>query len=202
MSPQTRQVWKRRIAKYSRWLHLYVSMASFVIVFFFAVTGITLNHAERFSGAEHLTQKTGSVNPAWTKTGSAEVAKSEIVALLEQTEHLSGALGDFRVDDAQVAVAFKGPGYAADIVIDRNTGKYDLTESRLGFVAIVNDLHKGRDTGAIWRWAIDASAILLTLVSLTGLTLIYFIHKHRTSGLVLLGMGALIAWLMYVAWVP
>ena len=35
---------KRRLAKYSRWLHIYVSMTSFVIVFFFAVTGWTLNH--------------------------------------------------------------------------------------------------------------------------------------------------------------
>ena len=33
---------KRRLAKYSRWLHIYVSMTSFVIVFFFAVTGWTL----------------------------------------------------------------------------------------------------------------------------------------------------------------
>ena len=43
-------VWKRRLAKYSRWLHIYASMTSFVIVFFFAVTGWTLNHADRFSG--------------------------------------------------------------------------------------------------------------------------------------------------------
>ncbi len=37
---------KRRLAKYSRWLHIYVSMTSFVIVFFFAVTGWTLNHPD------------------------------------------------------------------------------------------------------------------------------------------------------------
>jgi hypothetical protein len=28
----------------SRWLHIYLSMASFGILFFFAVTGLTLNH--------------------------------------------------------------------------------------------------------------------------------------------------------------
>jgi uncharacterized protein len=177
-------------------------MASFIVVFFFAVTGITLNHAEHFGGGEHLSQRSGGVNPAWVKAGAADVDKSDIVDYLKRTERLGGALGDFRSEDAQVSVAFKGPGYAADVVIDRATGKYDLTESRLGFVAIINDLHKGRDTGSAWKWMIDLSAALLTFVSLTGLTLIYFVHKHRTSGIVLLGMGALVAWVSYALWVP
>ncbi len=81
-----------------------------------------------------------------------------------------------------MSVAFKGPGYIADAVIDRRTGKYELTESRLGLVAIANDLHKGRDTGGVWKALIDVSAGLLTFISLTGLILLYFIHKHRVAG--------------------
>ena len=42
---------------------------------------------------------------------------------------------------------------------------YELTESRHGLVAIANDLHKGRDTGDIWKWLIDVSALLLTVES-------------------------------------
>jgi len=60
---------KRRLAKYSRWLHIYVSMTSFVIVFFFAVTGWTLNHADRFSGAEQLRKTSGTVDTKWTGSG-------------------------------------------------------------------------------------------------------------------------------------
>src|SRR5207342_1155376 len=65
-----RSVWKRRFAKYSRWLHIYVSMASFAIVFFFAATGITLNHAEWFGGADRTSNATGALNAEWTKTGA------------------------------------------------------------------------------------------------------------------------------------
>lgn len=195
-------VWRRRLAKYSRWLHIYVSMTSFVLVFFFALTGWTLNHAERFSGQERRTRATGTVDAKWTNTGIAEVARSEIIDALRHAHHLGGALSDFRIDNDQVSIAFKGPGYAADAIVDRRTGKYEVTESRLGLVAVLNDLHKGRDTGNTWKWVIDVSALLLTFISLTGLVLLYFIHKHRVAGIVLLLAGGALTGLMYWAWVP
>jgi hypothetical protein len=39
---------KKVIARISRWLHIYLSMISFVIVLFFSATGLTLNHADYF----------------------------------------------------------------------------------------------------------------------------------------------------------
>jgi hypothetical protein len=193
---------KRRLAKYSRWLHIYASMTSFVIVFFFAVTGWTLNHAEWFNGRERTSRAAGALDTRWTNTGTGDVARLEIVEALRKAHRVSGAVSDFRVDDDQVSVAFKGPGYAADAAIDRKSGKYDLTESRLGLIAIANDLHKGRDTGGVWKLVIDVSAGLLTFISLTGLILIYFIHKHRLAGLILLVAGGALAGLLYAVWVP
>jgi hypothetical protein len=43
--------------------------------------------------------------------------------------------------------------------------------------------------------------VLMTLVSLTGLTLIFFLNKRRISGLTLVAIGALLAWLVYSVWV-
>jgi hypothetical protein len=105
------------------------------------------------------------------------------------------------VDGAQCEILFKGPGYEADAVIDRETGKYDLTVSPFSLVAVLNDLHKGRDTGKKWSAVIDFSAILMTLVSLTGLTLIFFLNKRRFSGLVLVAVGALLCYLVFSLWV-
>lgn len=199
---QLRSVWKRRFAKYSRWLHIYISMASCAVVLFFSLTGLTLNHADWFGGTERTTQTTGQMNPTWTQTGSRDVSKLDIVEFLRQTHRISGAVADFRSEDRDLSIAFKGPGYAADVLIDRATGKYELTESRLGFVALVNDLHKGRDTGAVWKVVIDASAILLTLISLTGLLLLYFVYKHRAAGYLLMALGTAAVFLVYLAWVP
>jgi hypothetical protein len=72
----------------------------------------------------------------------------------------------------------------------------------MGVFAVLNDLHKGRDTGTAWAWMIDLSAVLMTLVSLTGLLLIFFLQKKRLSGLLAASAGALLCCLAYLAWVP
>ena len=192
---------KRRLAKYARWLHIYASMTSFAIVFFFAVTGWTLNHADRLSGREQRRKGTGAVDTKWTGSG-AEAAKEDIADAIRRSSRVHGAVTDFRVDDDQVSVTFKGPGYSADAQVDRKTGQYEVSESRLGVIAVLNDLHKGRDSGAVWNAAIDISAGLLTFISLTGLILIYYIHKHRLAGVILLVAGAALAGVLYVIGVP
>jgi uncharacterized protein len=194
---------KRQFASLSRWLHIYLSMFSFGVLLFFAVTGFTLNHQEWFSSQQRTNQYKGNLDPKWMKTANAEgVAKLEIVEHLRRVHHITGALSDFRVEDSQVAVSFKGPGYSADAFIDRATGGYEVTENLMGLVALLNDLHKGRDTGKSWAIIIDISAILITLVSLTGLTLIFFLVKRRSSGLLVLAAGAVLCWLAYRIWVP
>jgi hypothetical protein len=195
--------WKREVAHWSRWLHVYLSMVSFVILFFFAATGITLNHQDRFAGEARTLRYRGTMNVAWLRAaGGKDAARLEIVEYLRKTNGLRAAVGDFRVDDNQLEVSFKGPGYEADAFIDRDTGKYEVTESRMGLVAIVNDLHKGRDTGGAWSNVIDVSAVLMCLVSLSGLTLIFFLQKRRVSGLMALGIGAAMCVAVYRIWVP
>jgi hypothetical protein len=73
---------------------------------------------------------------------------------------------------------------------------------RSGIVAVLNDLHKGRDTGTVWAGIIDISGGLMTLVSLTGLVLIFFLHKRRMPGLIAIGIGAALCLLVYFIWVP
>jgi hypothetical protein len=71
----------------------------------------------------------------------------------------------------------------------------------MGLVAVLNDLHKVRDTGDAWKLLIDVSASTLALISLTGLLMLRFMHRHRSAGLVLLGLGAAIVYAGYLAWV-
>jgi uncharacterized protein len=95
-------------------------------------------------------------------------------------------------------VTFKGPGYSADAFIDRATGRYDLSESYHGVIAVINDLHKGRDTGKVWSVLIDLSALLMTLVSLTGLILLFYIKRRRISGLVIALVGTVVVAVLWL----
>lgn len=177
-------------------------MLSFALLLFFAVTGLTLNHAEWFDSHVRPAEYHGTLNAAWVNTRDpGAVAKDEIVRYFRGAYRTRGALSDFHVDGDQCEVLFKGPGYEADATIDRATGKFDLTVSPFSMVAVLNDLHKGRDAGKKWTAVIDFSAVLMTLVSLTGLTLIFFLNKRRFSGLVLVAVGALLCWLVYSFWV-
>ena len=177
-------------------------MVSFGLLLFFSVTGITLNHADKLTGAPVPRDFKGTLPAAWVKPGTEAVARLEIVEHLRSTHGVKGALSDFVIDEAQCTVSFKAPGYSADAFIDRETGAYDLTEMRLGLVAILNDLHKGRDSGAAWSWLIDVSSVLLTLVSLTGLVLMGFIRRRRVSGFVMALAGGVLAYVIYLILVP
>ncbi len=198
-----KSVWKRRTAAFSRWLHVYLSMLSFLVVLFFSVTGITLNHAEWFDGKQVEKKFTGVVPATWVNTpDTALVKKLEIVELLRNQYGIKGYVSDFLIQEDQCSLSFKGPGYSADAFINRKDGKFQLTELRMGLIALLNDLHKGRDSGLKWSWLIDVSAGFLTLVSVSGLVMLFFLKKKRLSGLLLVIAGGAICYLIYWIWVP
>lgn len=193
-----------------------MSLLGFTALVFFSVTGITLNHPDWFgTHAERVIQHRGVLKREWlhpvlSSPGRAEempppangdaaavdlstvVSKFEIVEFLRQSHPIKGAVSEFRVDDYECLILFKGPGYSADTVIDRETGRYTITETVLGVIAVINDLHKGRDTGPVWSWVIDLSALLTIFVSVTGMILIFYIRRKRWWGLITAVLGTIL----------
>ena len=191
--------WKKRAVTWARWSHIYLSMVSFAILFFFAATGLTLNHQDWFAAQQRTMVYKGNLDRAWL---GKDVAQLQIVEQLRKAHGIKAGLGELRVEDEQIAVNFKGPGYTSDAVIDRASGSYDVTETRMGWGAVINDLHKGRDAGRAWGMLIDVSAAFMTLVSVTGLTLLFFLAKWRKSALIMLGAGAAVCSALYLVFVP
>ena len=192
-------LWRRKLASVSRWLHVYLSMTSFAILLFFAVTGLTLNHQDWFNKQQKTVQSRGALDAGWLK---GDVDKLRVVEFLRGNNGLHGALDDFRIADDECSISFKGPGYEADVVLDRSSGNYDITETHAGMVAIFNDLHKGRDTGFAWSIFIDVSAVLLVLISLTGLVLLFYLKLRRGPGLVVVAVGTVVVGALFYWGVP
>lgn len=203
-APIKNQSPKKGLAKISRWLHIYLSMVSFAIVLFFSVTGLTLNHPAWFGGDKQVViKKEGKLNLAWVnQPDTQKIAKLEIVEFLRKSYQIKGELSDFRIDDYELSLSFKGPAYSADVFIDREKGTYELSEIKMGIIAVMNDLHKGRDSGPGWMWVIDLSAVFLIVISLSGLILLCFIKKKRLAGFVTAFVGLLISYLVYAMFVP
>lgn len=96
--------WNRRLAHWARWLHTYLSMLSFAILLFFAVTGLTLNHADWFNeGKQRTVRVHGTVDGSLLHDSSAPkgVDVTRIAAYLRGTNGIHAGLSDSQVDDEQ-----------------------------------------------------------------------------------------------------
>lgn len=200
---------KRLLASWSRWIHIYLSMISLVAILFFSVTGLTLNHPDWFF-AESTVESTGNLDRAWLNNGtdppkdwdeydhSHAISKLKVAEHLRQTHSLRGTVSDFLAFEDECEVTFQGPGYAAIAKLSRETGDYTVNVTSNDFVTVMNDLHKGRHTNSSWSWVIDLSAVVGTLVAISGFILIFFLRLKRFTGIVTAGVGALLMWWMYV----
>jgi hypothetical protein len=184
-----------------RWLHIYSSLFGLLTILFFGVTGLTLNHPEWFdSGEFEPTSVTGTLDAALLGQAGSEPDSTKIIATLRERHRISGGMKSWYADDAELTLAIAGAGYTADVRIDRSTGQYELQESRLGLIAIINDLHKGRDTGPVWSVVVDVAAILTVFVSLSGVLLLCWLKRRWRSGLITImtGVAVFMALLAFV----
>lgn len=174
-----------------RWLHVYTSMISLIVVLFFALTGVTLNHPEWvFGSAETRQTFKGTLPQGWYQDGKVDWLK---VSDYLRTQHgIHGTAKDYRNDDTEGSITFNAPAYQADTTIDMKTGQYDLNVTAQGAVAVLNDLHRGRDAGKAWAWVIDISGLFLALVSITGLGIMFYLKKLRAKAFVVAGTAAVL----------
>ena len=174
--------------RWMRWLHVYTSMISLIVVLFFGITGLTLNHPDwTFGDATERSSHHGTL-PAEFRDGDA-IDFLVISEYIRDEYDVNGSVTDHGASGQQGTISYKAPGYAADLFFDTDTGEYTLDVEQQGFVGVMNDLHKGRDAPGAWKWVIDVSAGLLVLVSVTGLGIQLFQRKRRTRALVFAGLG-------------
>ena len=176
-----------RVHSLLRWLHIYTSMVSLLVVLFFAATGVTLNHPDWLAG-ERTDELTGTLPATWKTTQGIDWLV--VAEHLRSAHGVHGTVADRTADDRQAALTFRAPGYSADCFIDVRDGSYRLTVSYQGALGVLNDLHRGRDSGGTWAWLIDVAGVFLVLLSLTGLGLLFYLRKVRVKGLVTLVAGA------------
>lgn len=176
-----------RVHSVLRWLHIYTSMVSLIVVLFFAGTGVTLNHPAWLAG-ERTEELTGTLPATWK---TAKGIDWLVVAEHLRTAHgVHGTVADRRADDREGSLTFRAPGYSADAFIDVRDGSYKLAVSYQGAVGVLNDLHRGRDSGSAWAWLIDVAGVFLVFLSLTGLGLLFYLKKVRMKALLVMAGGA------------
>lgn len=102
-------------------MHVYSSMVCFLVVLFFAVTGITLNHPTWVLGTgEKRTTVQGTMPSDW-KSGTT-IDWLRVDEYLRDRHSITGHVDSHNADSQQAAITFKGPGYEADATIKVSDG--------------------------------------------------------------------------------
>lgn len=178
-----------------RWVHLYSSMLSLLIVLFFSLTGITLNHPEWTFGMGQVKHEASGTLPAGWISGD-QVNWLVVAETLREQQHLQGRAGNTRLQGDEADISFLAPGYSADAYIDTRTGRYTLSVLQQGPLAVLNDLHRGRDAGVAWKWVVDLSGVVLALISATGLGILLLMKKTRRPASLVMGAGLVLTALL------
>lgn len=187
------------LKKWARSLHIYLSMLGLLTLVFFSATGIMLNHEEWFGFAEpRLTTVEGRIPQALL----APLDKLAVVEVLRARFGATGAVDSFEEQDGRLEVVFKSPGRRSQASIGLAGGETSVTVEVHGFAGRMAELHRGTEAGPAWRLVIDASALLLLISALTGLTLWLLVPKWRAPGLAAVAVCILACALVYWCCVP
>ena len=160
----------------ARLIHVYVSMALLTLLLFFSVTGITLNHPEWFSS-----YKAKVVESELTINTIAELALNDDKVTTKQQQFITHeveqafgvALTEIKPElmSGELFYSIKQAGKSTSIAVELETGDAFYEQTHYGWGAVLNDLHKGRNTSNFWGWIIDLSSVLFIVFAITGFIL-------------------------------
>ena len=181
---------KRGTNKWSRIIHVYTSMAALLIVLFFGITGITLNHPT-WSIGDSVTRSTITGMLPFAAINNGAVDYLSVSEYMRTNHAVTGAVEAFDTAGTTGSISYRKPGYHADLTFNETDGSYELVIEQQGFLGVMNDLHKGRDAGSSWKWLIDIAGLLLVAISFSGMVMQLFLRKRRRSAFIVAGVGAL-----------
>jgi uncharacterized protein len=185
----TRGYRKTDFYRHARHVHSWLSAFAFLVLMFFSLTGLLLNHPEWFesdTGPEQLQQL--RLSPAvLQRIAPLENPTDQVLAEVRGQSPLLGRLKSSERIDDEWMVRLEGPMGQTDLTLDIQTGQIDVVTSAATVVSTLNDLHRGKNVGSTWRWLIDISAVLILLLSLAGYILFFSLKKRLSTSLWLTG---------------
>ncbi|QSX75073.1 PepSY-associated TM helix domain-containing protein [Lysobacter arenosi] len=179
---QRRGFWLRTLHQW----HWISSAVCLVAMLLFSVTGITLNHSSVIEAKPQTLNRTVDMPASMLKAlGKREEGSAPLPGSVSDwlNDVLPVAIGEQPAEwsEQEVYLSLPRPGGDAWLSIDRATGAVEYERTSRGWIAYLNDLHKGRNAGAAWRWFIDIFAIACLVFCITGLFLLQMHARQRPS---------------------
>lgn len=176
----------------------------------FSITGFTLNHAGAIGAKPETTSTTGELPAELLQSLQAMATGDEDkqrVLPAELTRWLNAEMAVRPNSDKaewsqdEIYLSLPRPGGDAWLTIDLSNGEvtHELTDR--GWISYLNDLHKGRNTGAAWSLFIDVFAFAALIFAVTGLFLLKMHASHRPATWPMVGLGLVLPLLLAILFI-
>lgn len=176
----------------------------------FSVTGITLNHASQIEAEPVVQLQTMAtptvINQQLQKVTAKEQAQSSLPKNVEQwliNQHGIRLTDESQIewssDEVYISLPKAGGDAWARFSLSDSQFEYENTDR--GLISLLNDLHKGRHTGAVWQGFIDVFSVACVIFSLTGLFILQQHARRRPMVWPLLGSGLVIPLVLIIFFV-
>ena len=177
--------------------HWISAAASLVGMALFSITGFTLNHAGWIAAKPEVTTSHAQLTPSLLQTlkgaaGNGKGIPANVDNWLSNQLSVRTRAASAEWSENEVYVSLPRPGGDAWLTIDLESGEvtHELTDR--GWLAYFNDLHKGRNAGAVWSLFIDVFAVATLIFATTGLLLLKMHATHRPTTWPMVGLGLVV----------
>ena len=198
-----RAYWLKTVHQW-HWISAAISLVGLIL---FSITGITLNHAAQIKSKPAVVSQT-AVLPDTLREQLAAAALSgdapvpaDIAAWIEKQWSLpvTGRSAEWNEDEGYLSLP--RPGGDGWLSIDIAGGEVEYETTDRGWVSYFNDLHKGRNSGAVWSWFIDIFAVACLIFAVTGLFLLQIHATRRPATWPLVALGVVLPLILILLFV-
>ncbi|MEO0551498.1 MAG: PepSY-associated TM helix domain-containing protein [Pseudomonadota bacterium] len=202
--PEKKRFNKGAFYRTCRMLHGYLSAAAFLLLMFFAASGLLLNHPSWF-GADRQDAEPIIVAldfDALQSAQSSETPERAFEELVRNATRVQGQLKDASISDSDAMLRFAGVKGGTDIFIDFELAEAEIETSKANLTSIIHDLHRGKDAGKVWKFMIDITAILILAMSVIGLILFFSLRFRLGNAIRIMGATMALFIALFVFFVP
>lgn len=208
-NPNRRAYWLKTLHQW----HWISSALCLIGLLLFSITGITLNHAAVIEASPRVETRELQLPEDLATTLATTLA--EVDAEASPAPALPPAIASWIADELsvdvrdretewapdEVYVALPRPGGDAWLRIGLPDGELTYEVTDRGWISYLNDLHKGRNTGAVWVWFIDIFAIACLVFAITGLFILKMHASNRPSTWPAVGFGLILPALLAILFI-
>ncbi|MFC3550180.1 PepSY-associated TM helix domain-containing protein [Lysobacter cavernae] len=199
---QRRGFWLRTLHHW-HWISSAICLVGMLV---FAATGITLNHSAAIEAKPVVINETAQVPASVLRAlGKREEGNAPLPGTVSAwlNDELAVSIGSQAAEWSadEIYLSLPRPGGDAWLSIDRSSGAVEYESTSRGAIAYLNDLHKGRNAGAAWRWFIDVFAVACLVFCITGLFLLQMHARQRRMTWPYVGLGLVLPVLLVLIFI-